>query len=389
MSNDPKDRDEEAHETMPPELRPYAKKPVPGLPLVAPEDEATFKAYLDVLKTLNGGPGADPFHAPAEPGAAAPARAAPPSVRAYVPPTALPAAEAKAREAAPSKVVIVEARPPAALQVTHEVQTLDTRPFREAWEARQAAEKGAVVAPPAATGGDEDTRDEITLAKNDDPRPAPAATGSPWATEAPAPESVRSSALPSSLRPRDVTAEGSAGVAGGRMKAALLVGVLVVVGAVIGVRVATSGPGTDVSPQDATNAALRVTATATGVATGATPAMSAGPAPAASASTSATVEPPRPSAVPVPTVAPALEQPHGAAPRRHHPGDDPYGEDAAAPPSPPKTAEPSPPAVPSTAPSVTTAAPQVTAVGPKAPPTPSSAHPTPPSMSGPILGGSE
>ena len=348
MSDDTKSRDEAAHETMPPELRPYAK-PVPSQRLVAPEDEAAFKAYIEVLKTLNGGPDADPFRAPAEQAPAPPARPAPPSVRAYVPATVVPAAEAKAREAAPAKVVIAEATPRGAPQVTHAVERLDTRPFREAWEARQAAEKAAAEeaaaeAPRDATGSDEVTREEITLRKSDDPQQAPELPGSPWATETPATASVRSSALPSSLRPRDVAAEGGAGVAKGRMKAALLVGSLVVVGVAIAVRAATSGP--DAQRPEESTAGAAVLATVPSVA-------EAAPAP----SSSAAATPPPSSAAPVPSVTASHERPRGAAPRRPDPLDDPY-KDAALP-SPARTAEPAPPPAPSTAPTMTTAAPPV------------------------------
>jgi hypothetical protein len=360
MSDDTKRVDEAMLARMPAELRPYAK-PVPAQPLVAPEDEAQFKAYLDVLRLLNGGPDADPFHPPTDPGPAPPPRAAPPSVRAYVPPTTVAPAEAMARDAAPAKVVIAEAAPRAAPLVTHHAQRIDTRPFREAWEARQAAEKAAAgeaaaETPPAATGGDEDARDEITLAKSEDPRQGPGLPGSPWATEAPDAESVRSSALPSSLRPRDVTAEGSAGAAKGRMKA-LLVGAIVVVGVAIVVRAATRGPGPEVAPAGPPSAAVRATATVK-------PATSAGPTPATSTPTSATVEPAPPSAVPAPTVAPAPQRPHGTGPQRHDPGDDPYGEDAAPPPPrPPKTAAPVAPPAPTpplpTAPPVPTVSPEL------------------------------
>ena len=67
MSDDRKDSDDPAHQTMPPELRPFAR-PVPPQRLVAPENEAAFKAAIDALRLLNGGPNADPFYVDPEEG---------------------------------------------------------------------------------------------------------------------------------------------------------------------------------------------------------------------------------------------------------------------------------------------------------------------------------
>jgi hypothetical protein len=364
MSDDTKRVDEAMLARMPAELRPYAK-PVPAQPLVAPEDEAQFKAYLDVLRLLNGGRDADPFHPPTDPGPAPPPRAAPPSVRAYVPPTTVPPAEAMARDAAPAKVVIAEAAPRAVPPVTYHAQRIDTRPFREAWEARQAeekaaaekaaAEKAAAEAPRDATGSDEATREEITLAKSDDPPRAPELPGSPWATETPAATSVRSSALPSSLRPRDVT---PAKAMEGRTKAALLLGGIAVVAVAIVVRAATWGPGPEVPPPGATSTALRATATVPDVASAqaATPPSSATAGPPPAIATSAAAPLPAPGSARVPPGAAPRPRPHGVV-------------------SPYDTAAPAPPV--SAAPTVVPAAPST------APPPEPSAVPTAPKATGP------
>ena len=93
-------------------LRPFAK-PVPPQRLVAPEDEADFKAAIGALRLLNGGPKADPFYVDPKNDPALAERKAPESERAYAPPTELPAAEAGVRQAAPAKVVITDAGAPA------------------------------------------------------------------------------------------------------------------------------------------------------------------------------------------------------------------------------------------------------------------------------------
>ncbi len=89
MSDDTKRanrRDDRSHQTMPPELRPFAR-PEPVQRLVAPEDEPEFNAAILALRLLNGGPAADPFYVdPKADAVAEPKPAAAPSVKVYVPP---------------------------------------------------------------------------------------------------------------------------------------------------------------------------------------------------------------------------------------------------------------------------------------------------------------
>lgn len=151
MSDDNKEGKDSAHQTMPPELRPFAK-PQPEQRLVAPENEAEFKANLEVLSMLNGGPKADPFYVDPQKSLAFADRAAPQSTTAYVPPVPVPAQATSERTSSPAKVVIAD---------------------------RRAGSRTA-----------------------DKPQDMPA---SPWATDAPV-NPLRQSALPSSLGPQMTSA---------------------------------------------------------------------------------------------------------------------------------------------------------------------------------------
>jgi len=364
MGDDTKSRDDPAYETMPPELRPFAR-PVPLQRLVAPEDEADFKASIDALRILNGGPQADPFYVDPKHDPALAERKAQASVKAYAPPTAVPVAEVKVREAAPAKVVIVGAQArPAQQAVRYMAEEIDTRVFREAVEAHRAAEKSE------AAHGKTDGDNDVTLDQQ--------APSSPWATEAP--EAVRGSALPSSLRPRALAeADGDAPVstrpasekpAGGRSKTAAAIGIsILIVAVVIGVRAFRSG-GTPESAMHGPTPAATMTAaapTAQDVRAPAPPVSAEEHAPPAGSGTSSAEPEPAPSSAPAPEMSPR--------PRARRALDDPY--DAA--PSPVVTAEPT-----------ATVAPAVT-VAPTAPPQPSVAPkvPKPVPTSGRILGGEE
>ena len=352
MSDDTKDRDP-SHETMPPELRPFAK-PEPPQRLVAPQNEAKFNAAIGALRILNGGPQADPFYVDAKHDPALAERKAPESVTAYVPPTAVPSSEAKARRAAPARVVIAEAS-----------------------EAASA---------PVATGDDAEARGEKTQDESAKPPETPA---SPWSKEAPTSEPVRASALPSSLRPREPHATEGAAPAStrpaselpagapspGRAKIRAAIGIaILVVAAAIGARALTTGR----TPENAAHgpvptATMTVPATPLPVPSAES---SAAPSPSGASSASAAVPVPPPSTEPVPTT------PHPIGKRVQPRGEDPYA-DAAAPPA--KTAGPRVPPPATAAPSVTPPTTAQPAVTPKAPATASSAHPP----SGPILGGTE
>jgi hypothetical protein len=200
MSDDTRDRDDPAHQTMPPELRPFAK-PEPQQRLVAPEGEARFNAAVGALKLLNGGPAADPFYVDPDNDPALTDRKAPGSMKAYVPPTVVPAAEAKVRQAAPAKVVISEAS----------------------------------QAPPG-----------------EKPEETPA---SPWATETP-PAPVEDARLPSSLRPPEPRSGEPAASPAPPARAAVVVLVAIgIAAAIIGLRaLVTRG-----SPESASHDAPRTT----------------------------------------------------------------------------------------------------------------------------------
>lgn len=368
MGDDRKSLDP-AHETMPPELRPFAK-PVPPQRLVAPEDEAEFKAAVDALRILNGGPQADPFYVDPKHDPAFAERKAPASAKAYAPPTAVP--EVKVREAAPAKVVIIGAQArPAQQAVQYVAEEIDTRVFREAVEeARRAAEGSETPNGGKADGDDEVTLDQQAPSKAAQPQETPP---SPWATETP--DVVRGSALPSSLRPRaQADVDGDAPPVSekpvrvpvhGPSKAAAAIGIaILIVAVVIGVRAFRSGR----TPESATHGPMPTATT-----TAAAPTAQEGRAPAPSVS----VEEPAPpvgsgtsSAGPAPTSVPAPERP-----KARRAMDDPY--DAA--PAPLPTAEPT-----------ATVAPAAT-VAPTAPPQPSVAPkvPKPVPTSGRILGGEE
>ena len=175
MSDDTKDRDDPAHQTMPPELRPFAK-PVPPQRLVAPENEARFKATIGVLSLLNGGPKADPFYVDPKNDPALAEREAPESVKAYAPPTELPAAEAAVRQAAPAKVVIADTGAPAAGAVWA-LRGDRHSPVPRCRRTRRAARRRRPRRTPGA-------RPPFRAPRAKGP---PAATASPWAKEA-APE---------------------------------------------------------------------------------------------------------------------------------------------------------------------------------------------------------
>jgi hypothetical protein len=217
MTNDPKTSEAEPngasreHEkptvpqvrkTMPMELRAFAK-PEPPQRLVAPENEAEFKAAIDALRLLNGGPAADPFYVdpprpPAGPDLAA--ASAPASVKAYVPPTPIDAAEPPASGPPAKKVLIREegAEPPPALR-------------------------------------DPDDASALVDATEPEEKKKHATPASPWRN--PTADVISRSALPSALGPRDPAEHGapassaapnakSAGAPGRRTSAAALIGVL-------------------------------------------------------------------------------------------------------------------------------------------------------------------
>ncbi len=192
MSDDRKDSDDPAHQTMPPELRPFAR-PVPPQRLVAPENEATFKAAIDALKLLNGGPDADPFYVDPRNDPAFAGQKPPESVTAYAS-TVLPVAEATVRAAAPARVVIAD--PDAPRIVRDPVEEIDIRPFQGV---RRAVRERAQGDNPPVAPGDDVTGDEVTRSVREQPSEMAA---NPWAKEAVA-EDVRGSALPSSHAPRE------------------------------------------------------------------------------------------------------------------------------------------------------------------------------------------
>ena len=358
MSDDAKDRADPnadpAHETMPPELRPFAK-PVPIQPLVAPESEARFDAAIGALRLLNGGPNADPFYVDPKNDPAFAGQTAPKSVKAYAS-TALPVAEAAVRSAAPARILIVP----------DPVGEVDIRPFQGV---RRAAREGAQDNAPVAPDDHDVTRDEVTQSMREQP---PEMAASPWAKEATA-EDVRGSALPSSLRPREPTppADDSPAASPSRTtmvtrrppprSTATIAVAIVVVAAVIGVWAAAARW----SPESPARGPAPTSST---VAPAAPPTPSLPPsAPApASAMASPSDDGPRASPPPAPSGAPAPESSH-PAPKRRPRGDDPHVEtplvpapavttpSSAAPVAPPPT-PPSPPA-PSSAPVAPSSAP--------------------------------
>jgi len=369
MSDETRDRDDPAHQTMPPELRPFAK-PEPKQRLVAPENEAEFKATIDALRLLNGGPNADPFYVDPQNDPAFAGRKAPESVKVYVPPAAVAAAEAQVRQAAPGKVVIAEASAVPAGGTQYNCGEVDVRPFREAAEARRAVAVGEAASKGAA-GGERAADAVVMPPMGEKPPDAPA---SPWATEA-EPGAVGESALPSSLRPPESlplvddaptsTRPQSRNAAGGpslvsRTRVAVVV-VIVLVAIVVGVRALirarTSENATDGPAPAATLPSVVPTDRAV------TP-----PAPLSSSTEASTAAPARATGAPAPVLAasatPAPER-HRVAPRPTSVDDDPY-PDAAVKPTPVVTAQPVAP--------VATVAPQT--VPPRILPTSPPAAPT-------------
>jgi hypothetical protein len=141
-------RDEDAsYVTMPPELRPFAR-PIDAK-VIKPGDDPILDAAKAGIQVLDGDPDADPFYYDVKKRREEAKRGAGiGNVAVHVPPTSVPSAGgAKAEGAPPAKVVIAE----------------------------------------------------------------PEAAASPWSKDANVPEAVRSSALPSSLRPRDAGANAAPG----------------------------------------------------------------------------------------------------------------------------------------------------------------------------------
>jgi len=333
MSDDTKDRGDPAHETMPPELRPFAK-PEPPQHLVAPENQAKFDAAVDALRILNGGPKADPFYVDPR---NEPERPAPESTKAYAPPVAVPAAEASVRRAAPARVVIAETgpQPRLAARAQFVCEEIDTRVFQEAVKARRAAEKSEAAGAPDSAGGETMPPELRPFAKPEPPHQQPDPSGaaktpetpaSPWTKEAD-PTSVRGSALPSSLRPRALAAESDVPARApvrDRTRATAAIGIAIVVLAValLGLRAFVNGrPPEGASPSPApTTTAVPTAPTAPPPAPPASAEEHAPPAVTASSTVEAA---PVPSGAAAPPVAAPRPKPHRAL-------DDPYG-DASAP----------------------------------------------------------
>jgi hypothetical protein len=205
-----------------------------------------------------------------------------------------------------------------------------------------------------------------------------ASAASPWTKQVA--EDVRSSALPSLLRPRDLSAEGDApeselpaGVpVGGHRKTAIMAGIVTFVVAVgIGV-VALRAPvnGVEGAATVAPSASVAAVASSASVAATSTAAASA-PQPAVPTSSGTSSAEPAPA--PTPSSAPAPARPHQAPKGVRN--DDPYG-DASAP-----TAQPQAPAAP-TATMIPTAVPSA-----PPPPTAPSNNPTEDPIEGPRVFG--
>ena len=320
----PQREEDPSYITMPPELRAYDTGPLEDT-AIKPGDDPILDAAVAGIRVLDGDPNADPFYydvrkrrSEAKKGEGAG------NVAAYVAPTGVPsAAEVKAGDAAPAKVVIAELGDPLS------TRAIDVRAFR----GKAAVARGV-------TGAD---GDEPNVARGEAPAgdvsvKQPEAAPSPWSKEAPTPESLRASALPSSLRPRELPAPSGErpAVTAGRSRARVVLTLaLVIVALGVGVLVLTSKPPESGSQPTAP------TATTTAVLPAVTPpvpASSTAPAPPPPSSSSAAAP-----AAPVSTTA-APERPRPVPPRSSAP-EDPYADAAvklvpAVPGPPPATAAP-------------------------------------------------
>lgn len=322
----------ETFETVPPELRPYY---VPGpsdkIDLTKNPRLAAVRAGLEMLDRMEE--------------AERRAAAAKGSAKAHVAPVAIPQ-PARPRSDPPAARVEISVPAPA-LQENKPLAEGQVIQFDRARLAGRKAEQA------------EASTDEAVAPKDDEPtlqKDMPAA--SPWTKQA-ATEDVRASALPSSLRPRELAADGDALASvkpasvkkGGHRKATAAIGIaILVVAVVIGVR-ALRTPESAAPAATTTAATAAATTMATAAATMPTTVASVEEhaPPVASGTSSAGVAPAASSAHSAPAVAPRPKQ-RGSL-------DDPY--DAAVAPNPVVTAQPEA-TVPTTQPTVAPAPPAKT-----------------------------
>jgi hypothetical protein len=350
--------------TMPPELRAYDTGPLEDT-AIKPGDDPILDAAVAGIRVLDGDPNADPFYydvrkrrAEAKKNQGAGAG----NVATYVAPTGLPSSsEVKAADAAPAKVVIAELDDPLS------TRAIDVRAFRGKSEVARRMTGGE---------GNEPAVDRGEAPAGDASVTQPESPHSPWSKEAPTPEAVRASALPSSLRPRELPAPSgekpTATPDRSRTKVVLTLAVVIVALGVGALVLTTKAPESGSQPPPPT-------ATTTPILPAVRP-----PVPAPSPSTVPVAPPPVSSSGTVGLAAPpstaAASEPQRPAPKPSSTAYDPYA-DAAVAPLPAVTAQPS--AAPTVAPTTQPA------IGPKAPPTATSARPAPVSTSGRIVGGEE
>jgi hypothetical protein len=330
---------------MPPELRPFAKPMVERV--MKPGDDPILDAAKAGIRILDDDPNADPFYydvkkrqAEAKKGAGIG------NVSAYVAPSSVPAAsEAKAGEAASPKVVVEAVEDPLA------TQAVDVRMFR----ARSAAAR------PAPGGADEPIVDRSQEPAGEANEKPPEAAPSPWSKAAAPPDSVRSSALPSSLAPRDVptsASEKQAATPGqDRTKTKVVITVaLVLVALGVGVAALTTRRTPENGSQGPVpTATTTAPPTAPAVLPPAPKVSAEAPAPAPPSATSSVAPVVAPTGTPGPSMLRVAPKPSSTA-------IDPY--DAAAPPIPAVTAPPQSTTNPAPAPPQKPAAPPITSAPP-------------------------